>query len=219
MQLHDLRSPEGSRRTRTRAGRGIAAGRGKTSGRGQKGQGARSSWSLPRAFEGGQMPLTQRVPKLRGFHNHFRITYAVVNCGKLLRFESGSIVDPARLAVAGLIPSPNSRVKLLAAGPSPAGLTVRVHRASRAATARIEASGGTVELIEAPTPEAEPAADTQLATSAAPSKGPGATSARRSRPTAGGGPAAAAATPAPPGAIDGLGPDDAAEPEPDDPRP
>ncbi|HUY97319.1 MAG TPA: 50S ribosomal protein L15 [Verrucomicrobiae bacterium] len=148
MQLHDLRSPEGSRRPRVRAGRGIAAGRGKTSGRGQKGQGARSSWSVPRAFEGGQMPLTQRVPKLRGFTNRFRITYAIVNCGKLLRFASGSVVDPVQLALAGLIPSPRSRVKLLAAGPAPAGLTIRVHRASRAARAAIVASGGTVELLD-----------------------------------------------------------------------
>ncbi len=156
MQLHELRSPAGSRRQPVRAGRGIAAGRGKTSGRGQKGQGARSSWSLPRAFEGGQMPLTQRVPKLRGFTNRFRVTYAVVNCGKLLRFASGTVVDPAQLALAGLVPSPRSRVKLLAAGPVPAGLTVRVHRASRAAQAAISASGGRVELLDAS--PAEPAA-------------------------------------------------------------
>jgi len=94
------------------------------------------------------MPLTQRVPKLRGFTNRFRITYAIVNCGKLLRFASGSVVDPVQLALAGLIPSPRSRVKLLAAGPAPAGLTIRVHRASRAARAAIVASGGTVELLD-----------------------------------------------------------------------
>ncbi len=148
MQLHDLRSAPGSRKRRTRVGRGPSAGQGKTSGRGQKGQGARTSWNLPRAFEGGQMPLSQRVPKLRGFYNRFRVEYSVVNCVKLRRFAPGSTVDPAALAAAGLIASERRRVKLLAVGEPPQGLTIRVHRASGAARRAVEAAGGRVDLIE-----------------------------------------------------------------------
>ena len=79
MKLHELRPAPGSRKERKRGGRGIAAGQGKTSGRGQKGQGSRSSVGLPVGFEGGQMRLTQRLPKLRGFHNRFRREYAAVS--------------------------------------------------------------------------------------------------------------------------------------------
>lgn len=148
MRLDELKPAPGSRKTRTRVGRGISAGGGKTAGRGQKGQGARSSWSLPRGFEGGQMPLTQRVPKLRGFYNRFRVEYQVVNCAKLRRFDKGSTVDPDSLRKSGLIRYADRPVKLLAAGgeelPS---LTVRVHRASRAAATAIAAAGGSLELI------------------------------------------------------------------------
>lgn len=159
MRLHDLRSAPGSRKRRTRVGRGPSAGQGKTSGRGQKGQGARTSWNLPRAFEGGQMPLSQRVPKLRGFHNRFRVEYEVVNCVKLRRFAPGSTVDPASLAAAGLIAGERRRVKLLAVGQPPEGLVIRVHRASAAAQRAVAAAGGRVELIEAELAAAAPDAD------------------------------------------------------------
>jgi large subunit ribosomal protein L15 len=150
MKLHELRPAPGSRKERKRVGRGIAAGQGKTSGRGQKGQGSRSSVGLPVGFEGGQMRLTQRLPKLRGFHNRFRREYAAVNLGKLSRFERGTLVDPAALAAAGIIGNAKVPVKVLAAGDLRVPLQLRVHRISRAAEAAVIAAGGTVELLEAP---------------------------------------------------------------------
>src|SRR5206468_9898375 len=83
MKLHDLRPPDGSNTARTRVGRGIAAGKGKTAGRGTKGQKARAGSSIPPWFEGGQTPLHQRIPKLRGFRNPFRLEYEVVNLGRI----------------------------------------------------------------------------------------------------------------------------------------
>lgn len=149
MKLHDLRPAKGSRRARQRVGRGHGAGQGKTSGRGQKGQGSRSSVGLPAGFEGGQMPLTQRLPKLRGFRNRWRREYMVVNLGKLQRFPAGTVVDPDALAAAGLIPRASSPVKVLAAGSVRAPLQLRVHRISVAARAAVESAGGSVELLEA----------------------------------------------------------------------
>ncbi len=148
MKLHELSPAKGSHRPRKRVGRGMGAGQGKTSGRGQKGQGSRSSVGLPVGFEGGQMPLKQRLPKLRGFHNHWRREFVVVNLGKLGRFEQGAVVDPDVLTEAGLIPRASSPVKVLAAGELSHALTLRVHRISAAARAAVEAAGGTVELLE-----------------------------------------------------------------------
>ena len=150
VKLHELTPAKGSHRPRKRVGRGMGAGQGKTSGRGQKGQGSRSSVGLPVGFEGGQMPLKQRLPKLRGFHNHWRREYVVVNLGKLGRFEAGAVVDPDVLTEAGLIPRASSPVKVLAAGELGHALTLRVHRISVAARAAVEAAGGTVELLERP---------------------------------------------------------------------
>ena len=149
MKLHELAPARGSRTERKRVGRGISAGKGKTSGRGQKGQGSRSSVGLPKGFEGGQMPLTQRVPKLRGFHNKWRKEYTIVNLGKLARFDGGAVVDAATLAEAGLIDKATAPVKVLAAGSLRKPLTLRVHRISGAARRAVEAAGGTVELLEA----------------------------------------------------------------------
>jgi large subunit ribosomal protein L15 len=162
VKLHELKPAPGSRHSRKRVGRGHGAGQGKTSGRGQKGQGSRSSVGLPVGFEGGQMPLTQRLPKLRGFHNRWRREYAVVNIGKLDRFEPQSTVDPDTLAEAGLIPGAAVPVKLLAAGRLRTPLQIRVHRISAAAQRAVELSGGSVELLEAPPrPVVLPAADEQ----------------------------------------------------------
>lgn len=149
MKLHELHPAANSRKAKTRIGRGISAGQGKTSGRGQKGQFSRSSVSLPRGFEGGQMRLSQRLPKLRGFRNRWRKEFAVVNLGKLNRFEDGTVVDAAVLKEAGLIGPARDGVKLLAAGTLARKLTVRVSRASVAARAAVEAAGGSVELLEA----------------------------------------------------------------------
>jgi hypothetical protein len=101
------------------------------------------------------MPLTQRVPKLRGFYNRFRIEYQVVNCGKLARFEAGSVVDVEGLRKSGLVRHLNQPIKLLAGGGAPPALTIRVNRASRAALDAISKAGGTVELLDAPKVEEE----------------------------------------------------------------
>ena len=168
MKLHELQPAPNSRRARTRVGRGISAGQGKTSGRGQKGQGSRSSSGLPKGFEGGQMRLSQRLPKLRGFHNRWKKEFAVVNLGKLNRFESGTVVDAEMLKAAGLIGPARDGVKLLAAGSLSRKLTVRVTRASAAARAAVEAAGGTLELLGAPAVEPETAAVEAPAPQAAP---------------------------------------------------
>ncbi len=162
MRLHELKPARGSRKKRTRVGRGISAGQGKTSGRGQKGQGSRESSSVPKGFEGGQMKQSMRLPKLRGFHNRFRREYQVVNLSKLNRFPRDAIVDGAALAAAGLVTGPDAPVKLLAAGRVKVAVHVRVHRASSAARSAVEAAGGRVDLLEepAPAPSDETAKDT-----------------------------------------------------------
>jgi large subunit ribosomal protein L15 len=154
VKLHELSPAKGSRKTRQRVGRGHGAGQGKTSGRGQKGQGSRSSVGLPAGFEGGQMPLKQRLPKLRGFHNRWRHEFVVVNLGKLARFEKDSVVDADALAEAGLIPRASSPIKVLAAGRLSHALTLRVDRISGAARVAVEAAGGSVELV-GPQPQEE----------------------------------------------------------------
>ena len=154
MKLHELHPASGSRHKPKRVGRGIAAGQGKTAGRGQKGQFSRSNPGLPKGFEGGQMPLSQRLPKLRGFHNKWRKELVVVNIGKLNRFEPGSVVDAAALRAAGLIDRARHGVKLLSAGELRVALTVRVHRASASARAAVEKAGGRVELLETRRPAA-----------------------------------------------------------------
>jgi large subunit ribosomal protein L15 len=147
MRLHELKPAPGSRRQRKRIGRGISAGQGKTAGRGQKGQFARTP-GLRHGFEGGQMPLAQRLPKLRGFHNRFKKDYAVVNVSKLNRFEAGSVVDPDALRAARLVGNARDGVKLLGTGRLKVKLTVRVHRATRGAREAVERAGGTLELLE-----------------------------------------------------------------------
>ena len=172
LKLHDLTPANGSRRERRRVGRGIAAGQGKTSGRGQKGQGARSSVSIPRGFEGGQMPLSQRLPKLRGFHNRFAKDYAVVNVGKLNRFEAGSVVDADALRGSGLVGPSRDGVKVLGAGRLRPALTLRVHRVSASARAAVEAAGGSVELVEQRPEPVEAATEALQATGEAPARRP-----------------------------------------------
>ncbi len=166
MRLHELKPPAGSRRQRKRIGRGISAGQGKTSGRGQKGQFARTP-GLRHGFEGGQMPLAQRLPKLRGFHNRFRKDYAVVNVSKLSRFEPGAVIDPDALRAAGLVSNSRDGVKVLGAGRLRIKVTVRVHRISAGARTAIEKAGGTVELLEAERPVVTPGADSAKRESAA----------------------------------------------------
>jgi large subunit ribosomal protein L15 len=146
MKVHDLAPVPGSRRDRKRVGRGIAGKGGKTAGRGMKGQGARAT--VPVGFEGGQMPLARRVPKLKGFKNPFRVEYEVVNLDTLESF-SGDEITPETLRDAGLV-SKRGLVKVLGRGELSRQLTVRAHAFSKTAEAAITAAGGTIEVLPAP---------------------------------------------------------------------
>jgi large subunit ribosomal protein L15 len=146
MKLNELSPPKGSRRKRKRIGRGTASGQGTTSGKGHKGQNSRSGGGVPPYFEGGQMPLARRVPK-RGFTNIFRRKLAVVNVRDLGRFAAGSVVDQAALRDAGLVKGVCDGIKVLAQGDLKVALTLKVDRISAAARTKIEAAGGTVEVI------------------------------------------------------------------------
>ncbi|HIC88137.1 MAG TPA: 50S ribosomal protein L15 [Anaerolineae bacterium] len=152
MRLHDLRPPDGARKKRTRVGRGIAAGKGKTAGRGTKGQNARSGGGVRPYFEGGQLPLVRRLPHKRGFKNIWKTEYALVNLKRLSPelFPAGSEVTPQSLAEAGLVKSASQFVAILGDGDIDRPLTVRAHRFSRSAQSKIEAAGGTVEVISMP---------------------------------------------------------------------
>jgi large subunit ribosomal protein L15 len=148
MQLHDLKPAAGAHRKSRRIGRGTGSGRGKTSGRGQKGQNARSE-GFRLGFEGGQMPLSQRIPKLPGFKNPFKKVYAVVNLSKLSRFPDGTKVDAELLAEAGLARQ-GEEVKILGTGDLKRKLTVEAHSFSLSAREAIEARGGSVKVLGEP---------------------------------------------------------------------
>ena len=147
MRLHDLRPRPGARHRRKRLGQGESSGHGKTSGRGGKGQTARSGSSIRIGFEGGQMPLIRRIPK-RGFNNARHTTrYLPVNLEALNRFDDGARVDAAALTAAGLANGRSSGIKILGDGELSKKLTVSAHAFSASARAKIEAKGGTCELI------------------------------------------------------------------------
>ncbi|AIS53173.1 50S ribosomal protein L15 [Thermoanaerobacter kivui] len=147
MRLHDLKPAEGARRERKRVGRGIGSGHGKTSGRGQKGQKARSGGGVRPGFEGGQMPLTRRLPK-RGFTNIFKKEYAIVNVGTLEeRFEDGAVITPEILIESGIIKDVKDGVKILGDGDLSKKFTVRAHKFSQSAIEKIQAVGGKAEVI------------------------------------------------------------------------
>jgi len=155
MRLHELKPAEGAHRRPRRVGRGTGSGRGKTSGRGQKGQNARSE-GFRVGFEGGQMPLSQRIPKLPGFKNPFKKVYAVVNLSKLSRFADGAKVDAEALAEAGLVKG-NKEIKILGAGRIKRKLIVEAHAISSSAREAIEKAGGTVTVLgQKQEPEPEP---------------------------------------------------------------
>lgn len=146
MKLHELRQPDGAGRPRKRKGRGIASGQGKTAGYGTKGAGARSGRGGNLYFEGGQLPLVNRLALKRGFRNINRVEYSVVNVSQLNRFEAGSTVDPNLLLASGLVRN-ESLIKVLGEGELDRALTVRANKFSKTAHAKIEAAGGTVEVI------------------------------------------------------------------------
>lgn len=146
--LSRLRAPEGATRPKRRPGRGIGSGLGKTGGRGQKGQKARQPGNIHKLnFEGGQMPLARRVPKI-GFKNIFAAKTVEVNVGDLARFDAGTRVDLQVLLDAGLVKGKFDRVKLLGNGELDRSLTIEIHAVSKGARAKIEAAGGSIELIE-----------------------------------------------------------------------
>lgn len=143
----DRLSPRpGAKQSRRRAGRGPGSGIGKTAGTGVKGQGTRSGKKIKAWFEGGQMPLTQRVPK-RGFKNLFRKDVEIVNVGELARLGDGATVDKDTLVNSGLIRGSGAAIKLLGEGEAPKNLTIKLHRVSGSARTKVEAAGGSVELI------------------------------------------------------------------------
>jgi len=148
MKIHDLVPEKGSRKNLRRVGRGTGGGQGKTAGKGTKGQLARSGPGLPAWFEGGQMPLHMRLPKLRGFKNRQRIEFVAVNVSQLKTYAVDGKVTPETLAAKGLIP-PTAMVKLLGNGELGAKLEVHAHRASATARQKIESAGGSVVLIDA----------------------------------------------------------------------
>jgi large subunit ribosomal protein L15 len=151
MQLHDLKPAAGAHRKARRVGRGTGSGRGKTSGRGQKGQNARSE-GFRLGFEGGQMPLSQRIPKLPGFKNPFKKIYSVVNVSKLSQFEDGAKVDAQALLKAGLVRA-GQDIKVLGAGRMKRKLAVEAHAFSNSAREAIEKAGGSVKVLGEPKPE------------------------------------------------------------------
>ncbi len=167
MKLHDLRPADGSRQPRTRVGRGIAAGKGKTAGRGTKGQKARAGGSIPPWFEGGQTPLHMRIPKLRGFKNRFKIEYEVVNVGAIGALAERGAFEleaagkkPAKAApvtinqdilrAVGLVRTLNKPMKILGAGELSVPLFVVADAFTASARAKIEAAGGSVNVLEVP---------------------------------------------------------------------
>jgi large subunit ribosomal protein L15 len=148
MQLHDLKPAKGAHRRPERVGRGTGSGRGKTSGRGEKGQNKRSE-GFRLGFEGGQMPFSQRIPKLPGFKNRFKKFYAVVNLSKLSRFADGAKVDAAALQEAGLVRE-GEEIKILGTGRIKRKLTVEAHAFSASARDAIEKAGGSVKVLGEP---------------------------------------------------------------------
>jgi large subunit ribosomal protein L15 len=147
MSLNKLKPPKGATQKRKRVGRGQGSGLGKTAGRGHKGARSRSGFKRKRGFEGGQMPLHRRIPK-RGFHNPFRVEYAVVNLDVLQQhFEAGALVTPETMRQLGLLPGKDMPVKVLGRGELSKALTVHAHRFSGSAAAKIAAAGGKSEAL------------------------------------------------------------------------
>jgi len=146
MKIHELSPAEGSRKKRKRVGRGPGSGHGKTSCRGHKGQKSRSGGGPRPGFEGGQMPLQRRLPK-RGFNNIFKKSYSIVNIKDLSRFAPNSSIDSESLRKAGLVKKERDGIKLLGNGEISHPLVIQVHKVSKTAKEKIEASGGKVEVL------------------------------------------------------------------------
>ena len=146
MDLSSLKPPEGSRKKRKRVGRGTGSGHGKTSCRGSKGQNARSGGRVRPGFEGGQMPLSRRLPK-KGFCNIFRKDIITVNIEQLSKFPEGSVIDSNTLISSGIIKDKGDGIKILGKGSIDYPLLLKVERISRGAREKIESAGGSIEVI------------------------------------------------------------------------
>jgi len=146
MRLNDLAPEIGQRKARKRVGRGVGAGSGKTAGRGNKGQNARSGGGVRPGYEGGQMPIHRRLPK-RGFKNHFKKIFAIVNVKDLNRFEDQSVVDEIALIKSGLVKGARDGIKVLGNGEIQVALNLRVNKISASAREKVEAAGGKIEVI------------------------------------------------------------------------
>ena len=171
MKLHDLQPAEGAHRPKTRVGRGIAAGKGKTAGRGTKGQKARAGGSIPPWFEGGQTPLHMRIPKLRGFKNRAKVVYEIVNVGDIAaRIEAGAFagtgtapkkgepmtINADILRAVGLVRDVRKPLKVLGNGELSTALFVVADAFTKSATEKIQAAGGSINVLEVPA-ESRPA--------------------------------------------------------------
>ena len=147
MNLHELKPNPGARKKPTRKGQGIGSGLGKTAGRGHNGQNSRSGGGVRPGFEGGQMPLSRRLPK-RGFTNApFKKEITAINLDQLNRFEAGSEVTPEKLIETRVIKKVADGVKILGNGHLDKALTVKAHAFSKTAVEKIEAAGGKIEVI------------------------------------------------------------------------
>ncbi len=146
MKLHDMKPAEGARKKRKRIGRGTGSGHGKTSGRGHDGQNARSGGGVRLGFEGGQIPLFQRLPK-RGFTNINRKEYAIVNLDTLNLFDEGTEVTPELLLESGIVSKAKSGIKILGNGTLDKKITVKAHKFSASAKEAIEKAGGQTEVV------------------------------------------------------------------------
>ena len=146
MKLHELAPAPGSKKVRTRVGRGLGSGLGKTSGKGHKGQNARAGGGVRPGFEGGQKPLYLRLPK-RGFTNIFAKEYSEINVAVLNRFDNGTVVDLETLVEAGVIKKVLDGLRILGNGELTKALTVKANGFTKSAAEKIQAAGGTVEVI------------------------------------------------------------------------
>lgn len=148
MKLHELKPAEGSKHALKRKGRGPGSGLGKTAGKGHKGQKARSGGGKGPGFEGGQTPIQRRLPK-RGFSNHrFKTTYSIIGLDALERFDANTVITPELLMEAGLVKQvENGGIKVLNNGELTKALTVKLNAFSQGAKEKIEAAGGSVEVI------------------------------------------------------------------------
>jgi len=148
MKLNDLKPNKGAKKDRRRVGRGIAAGRGKTAGRGTKGQGARAGGGKGLYHQGGNLPFFRSLPFKRGFNPPNRVYYNEINLDQLDSFKAGSEITPESLDKARLLRSPNAPIVVLGRGEIKKALKVQVHRVSQGARSKIEAAGGSIEVIE-----------------------------------------------------------------------